>query len=105
MGWPDHPAYAAAKGGVVALTRQLATDYAPRIRVNCIVPGSIQTRIWDDVSDEQLARVARRIPIGRLGRPDEVANAILFMSSDAASFITGTALVVDGGETSSVRID
>lgn len=100
VAWPGHPAYAAAKGGIVALSRQLSFEYAPHIRVNSVLPGSILTRVWDSVDHEGLAAAVRQASLGRLGRPEEVASAILFLASDAASYITGTSLVVDGGQTS-----
>lgn len=99
LGFPGHPAYAAAKGGIISLTRQLAVEYAPNIRVNAVVPGSIDTRVWDTVSEEGRIAAARNIPLGRLGQPEEVAAAILFLASPAASYITGTTLLVDGGLT------
>ncbi len=99
QGFPGHPAYAAAKGGILALTRQLAVEYAPTIRVNAVVPGSIDTRVWDAVSDAARADAAQRIPLGRLGSAREVAAAIVFLASPEASYITGTSLVVDGGLT------
>jgi NAD(P)-dependent dehydrogenase (short-subunit alcohol dehydrogenase family) len=97
-------AYSASKGGVAALTRAMALDYAPHIRVNCVCPGTIDdTRMLEgsiaDTLDKEKAReyfVAKH-PMGRLGRPEEVARAILFLASDEASFITGVALPVDGG--------
>jgi len=102
MAWPGHPAYAAAKGGVVALTRQLSIDYAPDIRVNCVLPGSIMTRAWKDFDQEGIAAAARQASLGRLGRADEVAAAIMFLAGDGASYITGASLVVDGGQTTSL---
>lgn len=102
VAWPERPAYAAAKGGVVALTRQLSIDYAPRIRVNCVLPGSILTKVWDGIDDAGLTAAARQASLGRLGRPEEVASVILFLAGDGASYITGTTVVVDGGQTTSV---
>lgn len=102
MAWPGHPAYAAAKGGMLALTRQLSVEYAPHIRVNCVIPGSIQTRVWDTADDADRKMAAQQSTLGRLGRPEEVAAAIKFLASDAASYITGTSIVVDGGQTSTV---
>ncbi len=102
VAWPARPAYAAAKGGVVALTRQLSIDYAPKVRVNCVLPGSILTRVWDGTDEAGLSAAARQASLGRLGRADEVASAILFLAGDGASYITGTTLVVDGGQTTSV---
>lgn len=102
VAWPDRPAYAAAKGGIVSLTRQLSIDYAPEIRVNCVLPGSILTKVWDKIDDLGLAAAQRQTSLGRLGRADEVASAILFLAGEGASYITGAALVVDGGLTTSV---
>ncbi len=102
VAWPIRPAYAAAKGGLVSLTRQLSIDYAPEVRVNCVIPGSIMTRVWDAIDDEGLQAAARQASLGRLGRPDEVAAAIVFLASESASYITGASLVVDGGQTTSV---
>jgi NAD(P)-dependent dehydrogenase (short-subunit alcohol dehydrogenase family) len=95
-GYRGHPAYAAAKGGMVALTRQLAVEYSPA-RINAVLPGSILTRIWDDVSEDERAAASRLTTLGRLGRAEEVASAIAFLAGDGASYITGTTLVVDGG--------
>ncbi len=97
MGIPGHPAYAAAKGALTALARQLAVEYGPDIRVNSVVPGPIRTRVWDAVSDEDLAQTAAQTPLGRLGTADEVANVICFLASSRASFIHGAEIVVDGG--------
>ena len=99
LGFPAHPAYAAAKGGVVALTRQLAYDYAPAIRVNSVLPGSISTRVWDGCDEGYLRTAAEAAMLKRFGSPDEVANAILFLAGEGASYITGAALTVDGGLT------
>lgn len=97
LGLPGHPAYAAAKGGLSALTRQLAVDYGPAIRVNAVLIGPIETRAWTGVSAKDLAVVASKSPLGRLGTADEVAAAVCFLSSEEASYVTGANLVVDGG--------
>jgi NAD(P)-dependent dehydrogenase (short-subunit alcohol dehydrogenase family) len=101
-GFPGHPAYAAAKGGVVALTRQLAVEYAPSFRVNAVLPGSVLTRAWDAVSEGDRAEHLTHIPAGRFGAPEEVASAIAFLAGPESSYITATTLVVDGGLTASV---
>jgi NAD(P)-dependent dehydrogenase (short-subunit alcohol dehydrogenase family) len=99
-------AYAAAKAGMLGLTRGLAIDLGPRnIRVNSVLPGYIRTPIWrlwlDDAPDPEalLASIARRHPVRRLGRPEDVAGLVAFLCSEDAGFITGAAYVVDGGYT------
>ncbi|MGW6442050.1 SDR family NAD(P)-dependent oxidoreductase [Lentzea sp. NPDC055074] len=97
FGIPGHGAYAASKGGLVALTRQLAVEYAPHVRFNAVLPGPVLTAAWDRVSGEDRERSARATPAGRLGDPAEVASVIGFLLSSAASFVTGAELLVDGG--------
>jgi glucose 1-dehydrogenase len=99
IGPPGHVAYAAAKGGVVNLTRQLAVDFAPRgIMVNAIAPGKILTRPADEPdSPEVLEYSHARTPFARLGRPDDVAAVAVFLASDECQYVSGTNLLVDGG--------
>jgi NAD(P)-dependent dehydrogenase (short-subunit alcohol dehydrogenase family) len=100
---PSWPAYTAAKGGLNALTRQLAIDYgAQGIRVNAILPGSLVNERGEERLREEPIEARHRLdsyPVGRLGRPIDVAYAALFLASDEASFINGALLVVDGGLT------
>ena len=93
-------AYVASKHGVVGLTKTAALEYAQQgIRVNCVCPGYIQTPMTErGLSDpEQKAQIVSREPIGRVGTPEEVAEAVVWLCSDAASFVTGHAMAVDGG--------
>jgi NAD(P)-dependent dehydrogenase (short-subunit alcohol dehydrogenase family) len=99
-------AYACSKAGLVALTRNLALELAPRhIRVNAICPGYIDTRLWEEYmrrspdAEALAAKTAALHPLGRRGVPTDVANAALFLATDASAFITGSCLVVDGGLT------
>lgn len=97
FGIPGHPAYAAAKGALVALCGQLAVEYAPAVRVNAVLPGPVLTGAWDRVGEEDRRQSIAATPAGRFGAPAEVAAAIAFLAGPEASFITGTSLVVDGG--------
>ncbi len=96
----DEPGYSASKGGVFALMRAMAGDYAAAgVRVNMVVPGVIDTPMNDPLRDdpELRARWLTRVPMQRIGTADEIATAILWLLSDEASYVTGAALVVDGG--------
>ena len=95
------PAYAASKGAVVNLTRQMAIQWAPAVRVNCVCPGVIETPMTRALLDDAGWRdaILLKYPLRRFGQPDEVAAAILYLSSDEAAFVTGVALPVDGGYT------
>jgi len=95
-------AYTASKGGVLAFTRELAVEYARQgIRANALCPGPIETPLLAELLADPARRQRRlvHIPAGRLGRPEEIARAALFLASDESSFMTGAALVVDGGIT------
>jgi NAD(P)-dependent dehydrogenase (short-subunit alcohol dehydrogenase family) len=91
-------AYAAAKAGVIGLTKALAFEVADRgILVNAITPGSIMTRNWSHLPEDEIDAVRRRHPIGRLGRPEEVAAMVAWLASDEASFSTGAVFDISGG--------
>jgi len=99
LGVTGADAYSASKGGVIALTRVMAVDYGKHnIRVNCICPGAINTPMIAEVlSDENIAKNYDSGPLGRVGKPEEIAYAALFLSSDESSYITGLIMPVDGG--------
>src|SRR5262245_34729965 len=98
IGTPGHVAYAASKGGVVNLTRQLAVDYARRgVLVNAIAPGKILTGSPEQQDPETLAYSYERTPFPRLGVPSDVAGAALFLASDDSGYVSGVNLLVDGG--------
>ncbi|MGI8880843.1 MAG: SDR family NAD(P)-dependent oxidoreductase [Jatrophihabitans sp.] len=104
IGLPNRASYCASKGAVIALTKQVAVQWARAgIRCNCICPGTVDSpwvaRLTEE-ADDPIARRAELIarqPMGRLGQPEEIAQAALYLASDAAAFVTGTSLVIDGG--------
>jgi NAD(P)-dependent dehydrogenase (short-subunit alcohol dehydrogenase family) len=103
-GYAGYAAYQAAKGGLLALTRSLAADYAPTIRVNVILPGAVVTGMWQGVSEAERGRLAAIAPLRRNGTPEDIAQAALFLASDMSTYVTGTSLVVDGGLTSIIDL-
>jgi NAD(P)-dependent dehydrogenase (short-subunit alcohol dehydrogenase family) len=100
-------AYCATKGAVVAMTRQLAVDYPTQLRVNCICPGTVETPFVEDYleryhkheKEKVRAELRARQPMGRLGRPEEIACLALYLASDASAFMTGSIITIDGGWT------
>jgi len=97
-------AYTASKGAIIALTRSMARDYAPHLRVNCICPGAVETEMFETYlarsadPEAERRRIESAIPLGRLGTPEDVAEAVLFLASANASYVTGTVLTIDGGD-------
>jgi NAD(P)-dependent dehydrogenase (short-subunit alcohol dehydrogenase family) len=108
LGNPGYAAYAASKAGVRAMARVMASELSPRnIRVNVVSPGGTTTPIWDRTAPTPEAKVAlearisQTIPLGRFGKPEEVAKTVLFLASDDSSNVQGAEIFVDGGVTSS----
>ena len=98
LGNPGQANYAAAKAGVAGMTRALARELGSRgVTVNCVAPGFIATDMTDGLAEAQKAALLAQIPLGRLGTPQEIAAAVLFLASPAAGYITGTELHVNGG--------
>lgn len=101
--FPNHPAYSASKGALPALVRQVAKDYGPEIRINLVSPAQVNSSLLQnsvkafDNPDEILAKTAARLPMKRLGEPEDIALTVLHLLSDKASWITGSHFVVDGG--------
>jgi NAD(P)-dependent dehydrogenase (short-subunit alcohol dehydrogenase family) len=102
-GFPNHAAYCASKGALVALVRQAAIDYGPDIRINVLCPGPVDTPlIWDSAAafpdpSRAVSDVAQKTLMKRLGTPDDIARAALYLASDESAFVTGTSLTIDGG--------
>jgi len=97
-GNPGQTNYAASKAGIIGLTKALARELGSRgVRANVIAPGYITSRLTDEISEEMRSLMLQNTPLGRLGDPEDVAGAVRFLCSDAAKFITGEVLLVDGG--------
>ena len=108
-GTAGHSVYCTSKGAVVLLTQALSAELAPDMRINCVCPGYVDTdmvrRDWIDETDDPAATMRDEVdayaPMNRIGKPEEIASAILYLASDQAGFVTGTALAIDGGCTAS----
>ncbi len=98
MGNPGQLNYSAAKGGMIAMTKSLAKEFGSRnITANCVAPGFIQTDMTDKLSEDVKAAYIKAIPLGRLGQPEDIANAVKYLASDDASYVTGSTIHVNGG--------
>ncbi len=98
LGNPGQANYAAAKAGVIGLTRTLALEYAPHgVTVNCVAPGATKTEMTRSLPPEAVERFIRKIPMGRMADPEEIAAAHLFLASDEARYMTGQVVFIDGG--------
>lgn len=104
-GYTNHVAYQAAKGGLIAITRSLAADYAPKIRVNAILPGAVITGLAAGLSASDLEKVANMCPLRRNAPPEEIATVALFLASEMSAYMTGACLVVDGGLSSVIKTE
>ncbi len=103
MSEPNTEAYSVSKGGILALTHALAISLGPDIRVNCISPGWIEVSEWKKQAIRQKPKLSegdhQQHPVGRVGKPEDIASLVLYLASNEASFITGENFIVDGGMT------
>lgn len=98
MGNPGQANYAASKGGLEAMTRSMAMELASRnLRLNCVAPGFIATEMTEKMDDKQKQAISERIPLGRMGSPEDVAGAVAFLLSDSSQYVTGQVIQVNGG--------
>lgn len=95
---PNLGVYHATKAALIHITKQLALELAPKVRVNAVAPGVVRTKLAEALWKEHEDRVAAETPLGRIGEPEDVASAVAFLASDAASWITGETLLMDGGQ-------
>ncbi|MCB0687913.1 MAG: SDR family oxidoreductase [Saprospiraceae bacterium] len=101
--FPNHPAYCASKGALIALVRQLALDFGPKIRINLVCPAQVKTPLLEasaqafENPDEILQQTANRLPLKRLGTSEDIAASVLFLLSERSSWVTGSYFVIDGG--------
>ena len=98
----SNPAYSAAKAGLISLTQSLAVEWSPHhIRVNTIAPGLIGTRLILNVIQDQHSwqDTLNRVPLGRIGKPEDIVGAVVYLASDASDYVTGATIVIDGGLT------
>jgi NAD(P)-dependent dehydrogenase (short-subunit alcohol dehydrogenase family) len=99
MGYPMYASYNVSKAGVVELTRSMALEFAPQIRVNAVCPGYILTPMQEaEYTPEMIKAFENKVPLGRVGKPEEVAALFAFLASDDAEYITGQSFIIDGGE-------
>jgi NAD(P)-dependent dehydrogenase (short-subunit alcohol dehydrogenase family) len=97
IGVPGHSAYAASKGALDALTRQLSVEWGPAARVNSIILGPVKTPVWDGATESEINQAAQATAIGRMGTPTDVAHLVEFLVSEKSDFMTGASVVLDGG--------
>lgn len=94
---PSYLPYAAAKSGLNTITRAFAKSFAPTVRVNCIMPGPFHTDVTASWSEGQVARISRSVPLGRVGDPDDINGAVVWLAGTASAYVTGQVFAVDGG--------
>ncbi|MDP5275622.1 SDR family NAD(P)-dependent oxidoreductase [Chengkuizengella axinellae] len=96
--------YSASKAGIVSLTKTAAMEFAPYVNVNCVTPGPINTPLFQSMNEKSKNKWVNKIPLGKVAEPEDVANCVLFLSSDVSKFVTGVILDVDGGLTAGINL-